>query len=107
MSNEDKFSKTIEDEDLDVVAGGTNSEVIKDINFLHAININVEQFYSSKGINTNKIEEAWLNAGISADLSSGKTKNEYRSKGNHVSRQDAMIYAMRNRNKYVDLEKYI
>ena len=39
MSNDEKFAKTIDDEELDEVAGGTANEILKDFKFMRDLGI--------------------------------------------------------------------
>ena len=107
MSNDEKFAKTIDDEELDEVAGGTKAEAAKDAKFLKALGS-----YSEKEINTfeGNVESSWGNLGIVADVypqQQDKYKNTYKKDGVKISRNDAMIYAMRAKGKYLNLEDYV
>ena len=106
MSNDEKFAKTIDDEELDEVAGGTKAENAKDVNFLKALGLYKEMNDSNVCGN---IQTAWFRAGIFAFSSNSSDKaNSYKQKGGKaISRNDAMIYAMRDQNKYLNLEDYI
>ena len=107
MANEDKFSKTIDDEQLDEVAGGTRAETQKDIKFLNAIGAKLD-----KNASEEQVQTAWEELGVEV-LAVSKddnksVKNTTYSDGNaYVTRQDAMIEAMRNAKKFVDLDEYL
>ena len=109
MANEDKFSKTIDDEQLDQVAGGTASEIKKDIAFLNAIGIKVDK----NEYDINKLRAAWKQVEVNSyafydsklknGYSAGDTLEDYQQ----LTRQDAMIEAMRATGKFVDLDQYL
>jgi len=115
MATDEKFAKNLDDEQLDEVAGGTKAEMKKDIAFLNAIG-------EEKGVNLSKnataqqIEAAWELVGYYGNPSTDKP-NEYgdaSSKaaqildgGKSISRQDAMILAMRKTKKVVNLDDYL
>ena len=95
MSNDEKFAKTIDDEELDEVAGGTKAENAKDVKFLKALGLYKEMNDSNVCGN---IQTAWFRAGIFAFSSNSPDK---------ANRNDAMIYAMRAKGKYLNLEDYV
>ena len=111
MSNDDKFTKTIDDEELDEVAGGTKAETAKDIKFLS--NLLGKEIDTSDG---SAIKESWKKVG-GIEMFPGhvkyskdkrvELKNTYKKNNQYISRNDAMIYAMRQQNKYLNLEDYI
>ena len=107
MANEDKFSKSIDDDQLDQVAGGTTQEMQKDIKFLNAIGkdfgIDLEEepprYYVIK---------AWEKIMGAEDVSLCTVdENSYIKNGERISRQEAMIEAMRKTGKFVDLDQYL
>ena len=116
MANEDKFTKTIDDEQLDEVAGGTEKEIAKDIAFLNAIGkdygINLTEESRPKDI-----KQAWNTFGIAGspnykegELNAYKKYHEdilITAREQRMSRQDAMIEAMRKTGKFVDLGRYL
>jgi len=117
MANAEKFSKAIEDEQLDEVAGGTIEEMKKDIKFLKAMG-----FKFSKNATQWDVYSAWREVGVALDMETDTANNENEYKkvlkaadescsicvaGNTISRQDAMIIAMRNAKVVVDLDKYL
>ena len=61
MANEDKFSKSIDDDQLDEVAGGTAAELQKDIKFLNAIGAKLD-----KNATSEQLENAWGEVGVIA-----------------------------------------
>jgi len=112
MTKEDKFSKTIGDEQLDEVAGGTSKEIEKDAKFLKELGYDIE-----KNTSATQIYNTWLELGIVCNPHSSN-KNTYAQaveynngddlrSGVTYSRQDAMIIAMRNSQKVVDLDNYL
>ena len=116
MSNDEKFAKTIDDEELDEVAGGTANEILKDFKFMRdlgAVNGKLTKKDSEnardsfENYNNQKLPTyyAWRDFGIYASGNDGK--NTYKKGGEFISRNDAMIYAMRQQNKYLNLEDYI
>jgi len=105
--DEDKFAKEIDDDRLDEVAGGTRAEMEKDIKFLNAIGkdfgIDLEEepprYYVIK---------AWEKIMGAEDVSLYTVdENSYIKNGERISRQDAMIDAMRAAGKFVDLDQYL
>jgi len=116
MSNEDKFAKTIDDDELDHVAGGTAKELDKDIAFLNEIGKDHGVSVTKNSTNF-KILSTWRQFGVENfprfDLEGFKNvSSEYRVEKENgetptVSRQDAMIWAMRKAGKVVDLDKYL
>jgi len=109
--NEDKFSKSIDDEQLDQVAGGTRAEIQKDIKFLNAISEDfVLDFDLYEDSNIEDIAEAWKAVGVVTSLDHKKPNSyeqHYSLKNVEISRQDAMIEAMRATGKFVDLDQYL
>ena len=113
MANEDKFAKTIDDEELDEVAGGIGARLDKDIKFLRDLGVARLDKNSSK----DAVEMSWITVGgIRAVFNkSGDSSLYYQPIENPttkikrlpISRNDAMIMAMRKQNKYLDLEKYV
>lgn len=112
MTNEDKFAKTIDDENLNAVAGGA-SDMAKDIRFLHDVGVqNI-----NKNSSMDDVKSAWKRFGISAyfkgnnSLYTKPMENPEQYKGRYkrdgISRNDAMIMTMRKQNKYLNLENYI
>lgn len=112
MANQDKYAKTIEDENLDAVAGGA-SDMAKDIRFLQDLGVqNI-----NKNSSMDDVKSAWKRFGISAhfkgnsSLYSKPMENPEQYNGkykrNGISRNDAMIMTMRKQNKYLNLENYI
>ena len=112
MTKEDKFSKTIGDEQLDEVAGGTSKEIEKDAKFLKELGYDID-----KNTSATQIYNTWLELGIVCNPHSSN-KNTYAQaveynngddlrSGVTYSRQDAMIIAMRNSQKVVDLDNYL
>lgn len=105
MANEEKFAKTINDETLDEIAGGNRSETAKDIKFLKKLGLDVKDNL--------QVVDAWSKVGIeNTYYAEDKHKNKYElinEKGRRVkiSRNDAMIYAMRKQNRYLNLEDFI
>ena len=114
MANEDKFAKTIDDEQLDQVAGGTAAELQKDIKFLNAIGKDLG-IKLDKNATSEQLENAWGEGGVIAGVSKKKENNNYGEvlisnddwQGVQFSRQDAMIKAMRKTKKFVDLDQYL
>jgi len=111
--NADKFSKSIDDEQLDEVAGGTRAEIQKDIKFLNAIGAKL-----NKNVDAGQVDDAWLAVDVYAhtilDADKSATNEYYKydeddedGMGPAISRQDAMIEAMRKTGKFVDLDKYL
>ena len=97
MSNDEKFAKTIDDEELDEVAGGTKAENAKDVKFLKALGLYKEMNDSNVCGN---IQTAWFRAGIFAFSSNSSDKaNSYKQKGGKA--------ISRNQNKYLNLEDYV
>ena len=102
---DEKFTKTIDDEELDEVAGGNLSETAKDIKFLNALGLNVKDNF--------QVVDAWSHVGINHTYYGDKNKNRYvvddekTARKKIISRNDAMIYAMRQQNKYLNLEDYV
>ena len=103
--NADKFSKSIDDDQLDEVAGGFKGETQKDIKFLNAIGKDL-------GIKLDKnagkwhVIDAWEKIGI-AVATHTDDENDYYKDRVILTRQDAMIEAMRKTKKFVDLDKYL
>ena len=114
MANEDKFSKSIDDDQLDEVAGGTAAETQKDIKFLNAIGKDLG-IKLDKNATSEQLENAWIDVGITAILSLDKNtygvisvnSKDRRIESVNFSRQDAMIEAMRKTEKFVDLDDYL
>ena len=121
MSNDEKFAKTIDDEELDEVAGGTANEILKDFKFMRDLGIDGANL-SKKGVKQIKKEfgnynhasafaneRLWEDVGIEVDYAEGKNKYIVSGSKNkaEISRNDAMIYAMRAKGKYLNLENYI
>jgi len=117
MANEDKFSKTIDDEQLDEVAGGTKAELQKDIKFFNAIGKDLGLNDLDEGSSAEDVAEYWKAAGVGYQkIFSRQKPNSYKSnsyelcynlKNVEISRQDAMIEAMRATGKFVDLDRYL
>lgn len=104
MPNDDKFAKIIEDENLDAVAGGTIQEFQKDIKFFNALGADMVR----KQRTLQRVKDTWEGLGIENKISDNpKVKNQYFKDGKEISRNDAMIYAMRTLQKYADLERFI
>jgi len=104
--NEDKFSKSIEDEQLDEVAGGTKVEMSDDIAFLNAIGGNEIKLFPNA--TPEEVQEAWGLLGI--DCTYHEKKPNYYERDydvGSITRQDAMIEAMRATGKFVDLDQYL
>jgi len=106
---DDKFAKSIDDEQLDEVAGGTAKEIRKDVAFLHTLGIK----FRKDGITDADIIRGWKEVGIAA-IFDDHDENDYglpaHSRGEDpipISRQDAMILAMRKTKKVVDLDDYL
>jgi len=117
--NEEKFAKSIDDKQLDEVAGGTRAEIQKDIKFLNAIGIKVDENAS-----IDDLENAWKQVCIGG-FASSHIKNIYAKAAEigpdhpwygekeinkvlkQTTRQDAMIDAMRKTKKFVDLDQYL
>jgi len=59
MANEEKFAKSIDDEQLDQVAGGTTQEMQKDIKFLNAIGAKL-----NKNATPDQVIDAWEKMGV-------------------------------------------
>ena len=104
---EDKFAKTIEDDELDEVVGGTVSDFVKDFKFLNALGV------ADKDLNDKDIIEAanakntcWTYRGITC-FPNENGSNRYMRDDIEISRQDALIYVMRKAGKLVDLDKYV
>ena len=119
MSNDDKFTKTIDDAELDEVAGGTKAETAKDVKFLSSLlGIKIDpKKLNANTLEGNAVSKAWCQVG-GIEMIPGhfiaysktnivETKNTYKKGGKEISRNDAMIYAMRKQNKYLNLEDYI
>ena len=111
MANEDKFSKTIDDEQLDEVAGGTKAEIQKDIKFLNAIGAKLD-----KNATPDQVIDAWEKMGVVGYINDEKSsENDYYKYdknaalwlGEALTRQDAMIEAMRHTKTFVDLDQYL
>ena len=112
-----KFAKEIDDEQLDEVAGGTRSEIQKDIKFLNTIGKDMEislppNLDLSSRANKAKLVQTWLQLDVLFD----PDRNIYyeysenlggKAKVEKISRQDAMIVAMRANRKIVDLDEYL
>ena len=112
--NKDKFAKTIDDEQLDEVAGGTKAETQKDIKFLNAIGKDLG-IKLDKNATPDQVSDAWIDVGITAILSLDKNaygvisvnSKDRRIESVNFSRQDAMIEAMRKTKTFVDLDEYL
>lgn len=116
MANAEKFSKTIDDDELDQVAGGVTKEMKKDIQFLCDLKL---ADANAKDRVTNHDDQAllkkiWEKVEISY-IVDNQEQSHYRTKatyditslaGWNISRQSAMIYAMRATKKVVDLDNY-
>ena len=113
-----KFAKSIDDDQLDQVAGGTRAETQKDIKFLNTIGKDMEialppNLDLSSKENKAKLVQTWFQLDVLFD----PDKNIYYELGKNsegeeivtkqISRQDAMIVAMRANRKIVDLDQYL
>jgi len=114
MKNADKFAKNLDDEQLDEVAGCTIKEIAKDIQFLNKVGKDDGvDIPSNVDLSTNAGRAKFLNAWTAMDIYvdvDRKTNNCTYYKefhGEKISRQDAMIIAMRNSQKVVDLDDYL
>ena len=115
MADNDKFSKTLDDENLDEVAGGTIKEFQKDFKFFQDLGLADKNVILNFKFEENimDVQNLWRSVGIIQGNKGSNPENEnnymtnVNDKATRISRQDAMIYAMRNKNKYLNLEDYI
>lgn len=102
--------KSLSDAELDTVSGGTFNELERDVKFLKKLGIKAEYYRNPILHNRGAIAKAWNEAGDiqvwSGNLHPDKSNN-YMKDSKPISRQDAMIYAMRKQNKYLNLEDFI
>jgi len=93
------------DEQLDEVAGGFKDEIQKDIKFLNAMGVKLEKIASEEDV-----DKAWQKMGVVTETfwdADKSVKNDYYQNGVAISRQEAMIEAMRKTKKFVDLDQYL
>lgn len=107
MASEDKFAKTIGDDELDNVAGGTQKELQKDIAFLNKMGCKLDP-----NADAAKVRKAWYDLDIGLknhdkEENSYLTYEKHGEEGYKHTRQNAMIWAMRKAKQVVDLDEYL
>lgn len=120
MSNEEKFAKTIDDENLDEVAGGNDREIINDFKFIKALepksNLGVIKASELKQLDKMYGDYGHLDIYMNAALGwFGNYSVEYKKNGQNIykrgdkviSRNDMLIELMRDKKKYLNLEDFI
>jgi len=117
MSTEDKFAKNIDDDELDNVAGGITEEMQKDIQFLYDLKLADLDAKNRVEKNDDEVtlKKLWARVYVSY-LVDNKGQSHYRDTfvrdetslaGSRMSRQGAMIRAMRATRKVLDLDNYL
>ena len=103
---DDKFAdEMLDDEELDMVAGGNDAEMANDSRFLNSLNGSCDRYGSdriawSAGAYNEEIRKAWATVGIEADVSFGMGGFGYSNKykrmdnGQSLTQAEARQYAM-------------
>jgi|GEM_PF-759508 len=117
MANEDKFAKTIDDEQLDQVAGGAFDESMTDLQFLMEVDAQYGTKYVENSMGSfnndvefqNEVQKVFQNYGIICKPGLDGEKNEYydmQSGKKFKSRKSALsaLQVVRARNKNANVE---
>ena len=103
MAKEILKDEILKDEQLEGVAGGTDREIGKDIDFMKAVGL----MRPAEG-DIVTLERVWAQKGITVVLNEGKDlANEYYKDGVQITRGDAMQEIMTITGKHVDINNYM
>ena len=99
-------AEILNEEQLNLVAGGTCSETADDTRFLNSLNGSTDRFGAFKCFWSGRpvikmVEDAWAKLGITADIGTGSKDNSYYYNGKQITQEEARQHAMQVTGHYM------